>query len=48
MATAWTLRNPAVHGAIVGFRDPGQLDPVIAGASVELTDLDLAELEGQR
>ena len=48
VAVAWTLRNPAVHGAIVGFRDPGQLEPIMAGASVELTDADVTELEGQR
>jgi aryl-alcohol dehydrogenase-like predicted oxidoreductase len=44
-AVAWTLRNPAVHGAIVGFRDPAQLDPIMAGASVELSDADVAGLE---
>src|SRR5579859_6836014 len=27
VAIAWTLRNPAVHGAIVGFRSPEQVDP---------------------
>ena len=47
-AVAWTLRNPAVHGAIVGFRDPGQLEPIMAGASIELTDVDLAELDDRR
>ena len=48
VAVAWTLRNPAVDAAIVGFRDPGQLDPIMAGVSLELTDADAAELEGPR
>jgi aryl-alcohol dehydrogenase-like predicted oxidoreductase len=46
VAVAWTLRNPAVDGAIVGFRRPAQVDPILAAASLELTDEDLAEIEG--
>jgi len=46
VAVAWTLRNPAVDGAIVGFRRPDQVDPILAAASLELTDGDLAEIEG--
>jgi aryl-alcohol dehydrogenase-like predicted oxidoreductase len=46
VAVAWTLRNPAVDGAIVGFRRPDQVDPILAAASLELGDLDVAELEG--
>jgi aryl-alcohol dehydrogenase-like predicted oxidoreductase len=45
VAVAWTLRNPAVDGAIVGFRGPGQVDPILAAASLELTDEDLTEIE---
>jgi aryl-alcohol dehydrogenase-like predicted oxidoreductase len=45
VAAAWTLRNPAVDGAIVGFRRPDQVDPVVAAASLELGDEDVAELE---
>ena len=30
VAVAWTLRNPAVDGAIVGFRRPDQVDPILA------------------
>ena len=45
VAVAWTLRNPAVDGAIVGFRRPAQVDPVLAAAALELTDQDLAEIE---
>ncbi len=41
VAIAWTLRNPAVDGAIVGVRHPGQVDELLAGAALEL-DEDLA------
>ena len=47
VAVAWTLRNPAVDGAIVGFRRPDQVDPILAAASLELTDEDLNEIEGE-
>ena len=46
VAVAWTLRNPAVDGAIVGFRRPAQVDPILAAASLELSDDDLADIEG--
>jgi aryl-alcohol dehydrogenase-like predicted oxidoreductase len=46
VAVAWTLRNPAVDGAIVGFRNPGQVDPILPAGRLELTDDDLAEIEG--
>jgi aryl-alcohol dehydrogenase-like predicted oxidoreductase len=45
VAVAWTLRNPAVDGAITGFRRPGQVDPVLAAASLELTTQDITEIE---
>ncbi len=45
-AVAWTLANPAVDGAIVGFRRPDQVDPILAAANLELTDDDVAEIEG--
>jgi aryl-alcohol dehydrogenase-like predicted oxidoreductase len=45
VAVAWTLSNPAVDGAIVGFRRPGQVDGVIGAASLQLTDDDLATIE---
>jgi aryl-alcohol dehydrogenase-like predicted oxidoreductase len=44
VAVAWTLRNPAVDGAIVGFRRPDQVEPILAAASLELTDEDVAFL----
>jgi aryl-alcohol dehydrogenase-like predicted oxidoreductase len=46
VAVAWTLRNPAVDAAIVGFRRPDQVDPIIDAANLELTDEDAAEIEG--
>jgi aryl-alcohol dehydrogenase-like predicted oxidoreductase len=46
VAVAWTLRNPAVDAAIVGFRRPDQVDPILPAAGVELTSDDLAEIEG--
>ena len=47
VAVAWTLRNPAVNGAIVGFRRPGQVDPIVGAANLELGDDDLAKIEGR-
>jgi aryl-alcohol dehydrogenase-like predicted oxidoreductase len=48
VAVAWTLRNPAVDGAITGFRRPGQVDPIVSTASLELTDEDINEIEATR
>ncbi len=45
VAVAWTLRNPAVDGAITGFRRPDQVDPILAAANLELTAQDVAEIE---
>jgi len=36
VAVAWTLRNPAVDGAIAGFRRPDQVEPILAAADLEL------------
>jgi aryl-alcohol dehydrogenase-like predicted oxidoreductase len=46
IAVAWTLRHPAVDAAIVGFRRPDQVDPILTAANLELTDQDVAEIEG--
>ncbi len=46
VAVAWTLRNPAVNGAIVGFRRPDQVDPILAAATLELSENDIYEIEG--
>jgi aryl-alcohol dehydrogenase-like predicted oxidoreductase len=48
VAVAWTLRNPAVDGAIVGFRRPDQVDPIAAAANLELGEDDIATIEGRR
>jgi aryl-alcohol dehydrogenase-like predicted oxidoreductase len=48
VAIAWTLRNPAVNGAIVGFRRPDQVDSIIAAATLALDDDDIARIEGRR
>jgi aryl-alcohol dehydrogenase-like predicted oxidoreductase len=45
VAVAWTLHNPAVDGAITGFRRADQVDPIAAAADIELSDDDVAELE---
>ena len=44
IAVAWVLRNPAVDGAIVGFRRPDQVDPILEALRLELSDDDVAEL----
>jgi aryl-alcohol dehydrogenase-like predicted oxidoreductase len=46
VAVAWTLRHSAVDGAIVGFRRPDQVDPILTAADLELTDHDIAEIGG--
>ncbi len=46
VAVAWTLANPAVDGAIVGFRSAAQVDPVLAAADLQLSPEDLREIEG--
>jgi len=46
VAAAWTLRNPAVHGAIIGFRRPDQVDAVLDAGRLELTGADVAHIEG--
>lgn len=45
VAIAWTLANPAVTAAIVGARNPGQVDSIIGAAEFRLTDLELREIE---
>ncbi len=45
-AVAWKLRNPAVDGAIVGFRRSDQVESIIAAANLELSGDDVAEIEG--
>ena len=47
IAVAWTLVNPAVDGAIVGFRRPHQVAPILPAAGLHLTADDIAEIEGR-
>jgi aryl-alcohol dehydrogenase-like predicted oxidoreductase len=47
VAVAWTLRHPAVDAAIVGFRRPDQVDPVLPAANLKLTAEDLDQIEGR-
>jgi aryl-alcohol dehydrogenase-like predicted oxidoreductase len=44
VAIAWTLRNSAVDGAIVGFRRPDQVDSIVRAASLELSNDDIATI----
>jgi aryl-alcohol dehydrogenase-like predicted oxidoreductase len=44
VAIAWTLSWPGLTGAIVGARTPAQVDGWIQGASLQLTEEDLAEI----
>jgi aryl-alcohol dehydrogenase-like predicted oxidoreductase len=46
VAVAWTLRNAAVDGAIVGFRRPDQVAGIVYAGNLDLTDDDVAEIEG--
>jgi aryl-alcohol dehydrogenase-like predicted oxidoreductase len=44
IAIAWTLRDPAVHGSIVGFRRPGQVEELASAGDIELSADDLAAI----
>jgi aryl-alcohol dehydrogenase-like predicted oxidoreductase len=45
VAIAWTLRLPAVTGAIVGGRRPEQVDGIVGAADLQLTGDELDEIE---
>jgi aryl-alcohol dehydrogenase-like predicted oxidoreductase len=45
VAIAWTLRNPAVTGAIVGARNARQADGVMRAGELLLTDKEVNEIE---
>jgi aryl-alcohol dehydrogenase-like predicted oxidoreductase len=45
VAIAWTLRHPAVTGAIVGMRSAKQVEGVIGAAEFRLSAEELAEIE---
>jgi aryl-alcohol dehydrogenase-like predicted oxidoreductase len=44
VAVAWTLCWPGVSGAIVGARNPAQVDGWIDGGRLQLTQEDLDEI----
>ena len=44
VAIAWTLNHPSVTAAIVGARNPKQVDGFIGAAKVELTLQEIAEI----
>ena len=46
VAIAWTVRLPAVTGAIVGARNAKQAEGVMRAGDLKLTPSDLAEIEG--
>lgn len=46
VAIAWTLRHPAVTGAIVGARSASQAEGVMRAAELKLSASDVAEIEG--
>src|ERR1022692_4741594 len=45
VAIAWTLRNPAITGAIVGVRSARQVSGIAGAADVELSADDMLEIE---
>jgi aryl-alcohol dehydrogenase-like predicted oxidoreductase len=47
IAIAWTLRNPAVTGAIVGARNAKQVEGNVGAADLCLTAEEIAEIEGK-
>jgi aryl-alcohol dehydrogenase-like predicted oxidoreductase len=47
IAIAWTLRNPAVTGAIVGVRSPEQASGVVGAAKVHLDVCDLLDIQSE-
>ena len=45
VAVAWVLHNPAVTGAIVGARRPGQVRGVVGAAEFRISPWELGEIE---
>jgi aryl-alcohol dehydrogenase-like predicted oxidoreductase len=45
VAIAWTLRNTAVTGAIVGARSARQAEGVMRAAELRLSDKEVSEIE---
>jgi aryl-alcohol dehydrogenase-like predicted oxidoreductase len=47
VAIAWTLRQPAVTGAIVGARNAKQVDGFIGARDFQLSEAELIQIEGR-
>lgn len=45
VAIAWTLKNPAVTGAIVGSRSPAQIEEMIIASEFRLTDSETRQIQ---
>jgi aryl-alcohol dehydrogenase-like predicted oxidoreductase len=45
-AIAWTLRHPAVTGAIVGMRSPEQAKEILGALEFRLSEAEIAEISG--
>jgi aryl-alcohol dehydrogenase-like predicted oxidoreductase len=45
VAIAWTLKNPAVTAAIVGVRNPQQVDGIAGAADLDLSAREVSEIE---
>jgi aryl-alcohol dehydrogenase-like predicted oxidoreductase len=48
VAIAWTLRNPAVTGAVVGARNAKQVDGIVGASTFRLTLDEIKEIEADR
>src|SRR5204863_4375074 len=46
LALAWVVRNPIVTTALVGARVPAEIEENVGAANVQLSDADVAEIEG--
>ena len=46
VAIAWTLRHPAVTGAIVGARNAGQVDGFVGAMDFRLSEGEIDEIAG--
>jgi aryl-alcohol dehydrogenase-like predicted oxidoreductase len=47
VAIAWTLKDPAVTGAIVGARKPSQVNGIIGAVDLQLSVEEIAEIENR-
>jgi aryl-alcohol dehydrogenase-like predicted oxidoreductase len=44
-AIAWVLRHPAITGAIVGARNPKQIEGIVGAADLQLAPVEIEELQ---